>query len=123
MINLYLHFYFCFFLFYFCFMKKILRLAKNKYLIASAIFVVYVGFLDQNSVVHQLRLSAELRKARQEKEFYLTEIEKDTKEFLSIHTNAEEKERYAREKYLMKKDNEDIFLIVTDAEKKEKQEN
>ena len=104
-------------------MKKIFRLARNKYLIASAIFVVYVGFLDQNSVVHQLHLSAELRKAREEKEFYLNEIEKDTKEFLSIHSNAEEKERYAREKYLMKKDNEDIFLIVTANEQADKKDN
>ena len=90
-------------------MKKVFYILKNKYIIASTIFVVYVGFLDQNSFVRQMRLNAELRKAKEEKEFYLNEIEKDTKLFLSIHSNLEEKEKYAREKYLMKKENEDIF--------------
>lgn len=102
-------------------MKKIFSILKNKYVIASTIFIVYVGFLDQNSFVRQMRLNAELRKAKEEKDFYLKEIEKDTKDFLTIHSNLEEKEKFAREKYLMKKDNEDIFLIVEESTKEGKE--
>ncbi|HPE99449.1 MAG: hypothetical protein RB294_12255 [Bacteroidales bacterium] len=92
--------------------KKIWSIIKNKYFIATTVFVVWVGFFDQNNFIHQQSLRSELHKIRKERQFYLDEIHRDTKTYLEVVSNDERMEKFAREKYLMKRDNEDVFLIV-----------
>jgi hypothetical protein len=53
-----------------------------------------------------------LKDLRDKKAYYLNEIEKDRKATYELNTNMKTLEKFAREKYLLKKDNEDIFLIV-----------
>ena len=48
---------------------------------------------------------------KERKEFYLSEIKSDSTELSNLKNDSEEQERFAREKFLMKKDNEDIFII------------
>lgn len=99
--------------------KKIIGIAKNKFVLATLLFAVYLTFFDSNSLIYQYRLKSSLNKLQYEKAFYQSEIEKDRKvtEMLTHDTAALEK--FAREKYLMKRDNEDIFLIIDeDSDKK-----
>ena len=68
-------------------------------------------FLDSNDFISRFKMGAKLRSLENEKEYYLekiSEVEKDRKELL---TNKELLEKFAREKYLMKKETEDIFII------------
>ena len=68
-------------------------------------------FLDSNDLISRFKMSSKLRSLESEKEFYvekISEVEKDRKELL---TNKELLEKFAREKYLMKKESEDLFII------------
>lgn len=53
-----------------------------------------------------------MNELKQEQQFYVTEIEKDQQAVMELNTNLKTLEKYAREKYLMKRKSEDIFLIV-----------
>ena len=94
------------------FLKKILDFVKNRYLIATFIFLLVIVFFDKNNILSQYRLFKMLSKVRQEKSYYQDEILKNQKTIHDLNTNPESVEKYAREKYFMKKDSEDIFLII-----------
>ena len=90
---------------------------KNKFLLATIAFVVWMLFFDRNDVFTQGQRKRELRSLQESKEYYTTEIAKERKVSEELKSNPATIEKYAREKYLMKRDNEDIFLIE-EAEKK-----
>ncbi len=68
--------------------------------------------IDKNNIITQYNLRHELNDLKDKKEYYLKEIEKDKQATYELKTNISTLEKFAREKYLLKKDNEDIFLIV-----------
>ena len=84
---------------------------KHKYLITLALFAVIIGFLDENSVVRRLGYAREESRLRDEIEKYRKEYEENE---LAVDSGAIE--RIAREKYLMKKPNEDIYVFEEDIE-------
>lgn len=90
---------------------------KNKFLLATIAFVVWMLFFDRNDVFTQGQRKRELRSLQESKEYYTNEIAKERKVSEELKSNPATIEKYAREKYLMKRDNEDIFLIEQ-AEKK-----
>ena len=73
--------------------------------------LIWFLFFDQNNLIQQYRLQKQLREFRQEKEYYKREITRDSIAVDNLKNNPGELERYAREKYLMKKENEEIFII------------
>jgi cell division protein FtsB len=90
-----------------------LKILKNKYFVTLTLFVVWMGFFDTKDWglirERQIKLDA-LKKSEKELAIIIT----DTRAELSmLKTSAESVEKYAREKYLMKKDNEDIFVVKT----------
>jgi len=96
-------------------MKKLRYLFTNKYLITGIAFAVWMLFFDRNDVILQLKRVQELNKL-QKSEKVMTEKIADTKHELELlKTNPETLEKYAREKYLMKKDNEDLFIVTVDS--------
>ena len=84
---------------------------KSKYLISFAAFCVVVLFLDKNDFFTQLDRRKELRELQQSKRYYTTQIAAERKELEALRTNPAILEKYAREKYLMKRDNEELFII------------
>ncbi len=100
-------------------LKKILNIVLNKYLIASVAFIVWLLFFDSNNVMMQQDLNNRLMELQQEKRFYLDEIRRDSTLIHQLQTDTTALEKFAREKYLMKKEGEDIFLVIdTTVEKK-----
>lgn len=87
---------------------------KNKYYISIIVFVVWIAFFDRNDFISQYTYNQKLKQLKRDKEYFLTEIEKDKKNLDELISNAQNLEKFAREKYLMKKDNEDIFILVED---------
>jgi cell division protein DivIC len=85
---------------------------KNKYFISFAAFVTILLFLDKNDLFTQLTRSRELKKLQQTKEYYTSHIKAERKELEQLKNNPAILEKYAREKYLMKRDNEDLFVIT-----------
>ena len=88
-----------------------LSFLKNKYLLSITFFVVWMLFFNEKDFISEYKRKTKFA-ALQKSEQKLSEIIKETKlELGQLKTNAQTIEKYAREKYLMKKDNEDLFII------------
>lgn len=108
------------FCFIFVIMTRFLDLIRNKYLIAGLAFVTWMLFFDRNDLMSQYEYRRQLNKLQAEKEFYTIESAKAIKDLEELTTNRSKLEKFAREKYLMKKENEDVFVIIKEEPKKEK---
>ncbi|HEX7457389.1 MAG TPA: septum formation initiator family protein [Ginsengibacter sp.] len=96
-------------------MLKLRRFFTNKYLITGIAFALWMLFFDRNDITLQLKRVRELNKL-QESEKVMDRQITDTKQELSLlKTDPETLEKYARERYMMKKDNEDLFIITSDS--------
>lgn len=84
---------------------------KNKYLIAIGVFAAVILFFDKNDLFSQLERRKQLRDLQESRQYYTDRIAADRKELENLRTNPGTLEKYAREKYLMKKPNEDLFLV------------
>ena len=91
---------------------KILRIIINKYTITLVAFGVWMVFFDSSSVLNRMRYREKLNSLKQEKHFYLEEIKKDSILSQKLLSDTSEIEKFARENYLMKKDQEDVFLVI-----------
>jgi cell division protein DivIC len=91
--------------------KKLPPAFRNFYVVTGLCFLVWMTFLDSNDLISRFGLSSKLSNLEDEKTYYLekiAEVEKDRKELM---TNRELLEKFAREKYLMRKETEDVFII------------
>ena len=98
-------------------LSKIPSFLKNKYLLTGVAFIIWLAFFDRNNLVSQFRSHKLLNDLKTERKFYIDEAQKDSASLHDLSTDTASMERYAREKYMMKKDSEDIYIIVR--EKKE----
>jgi len=92
-------------------LEKIPPIFKNKYVLVLTAALVWFMFFDKNNVVQHYRISREIKELRQEKEYYRMEIANDSIEVEMLKNDQQQLERYARERYLMKKKDEDIFIV------------
>ena len=93
-------------------LKKILRFFINKYSITLVAFGVWMVFFDTSSILNRMKYRDKLNSLRQEKHFFLEEIRKDSVLAQRLLTDSTEIEKYARENYLMKKEKEDVYLVI-----------
>ena len=89
------------------------NLIKNKYFLTICGLIVWVLFFDKNDMFTQLDLVNKCKKLEKEKNYYLSEIESNKFQLSELQTNKKSLETFAREKYLMKADNEEVFVFVT----------
>lgn len=85
--------------------------AKNKYIIALTAFVVWMIFFDAKDLLTQRERTQELHELQESKAYYTAEIAKERKALEELKSNPAAIEKFAREKYMMKRDNEDLFII------------
>jgi cell division protein FtsB len=90
---------------------QIPSLLKNKYAIATMAFVVWVTFFDRNDLFTQYHLRSDLKDLQQKKEYYIQQIAQTENDRQELISSQQKLERFAREKYMMKKDNEDLFIV------------
>ena len=102
------------------FFVKIWPWLRNKYVLTIAVFSVWMLFFDQNNAVDRIRMGSEIRQLEDDREYYLEQIQKDSARLSELTTNKENLEKYAREQFLMKKPNEDVFVVIEEKDKKEK---
>jgi cell division protein FtsB len=101
-------------------MTRAFNILRNKYLISGIAFLAWMLFFDRNDLMSQYEYRRQLNKLEAEKQFYTSESEKALQDLNELSTNRSKLEKFAREKYLMKKDNEDVFVIIKEEPKKEK---
>lgn len=99
--------------------NPVVKILTNRYVIILLIFIVWMVFFDENSLSTHMEFNKEIDQLNNEKEYYQKNIEAD-KELINKLDDKEELEKFAREEYKMKKENEEIFLIEYDTLKKRK---
>ena len=90
-------------------LKKVLL---NKYFITIVAFAVWMIFFDSNSLKRQKLLNQQISQINAMKAYYQQEIAKNQQAIHDLRTDQESIEKFAREKYLMKCDSEDVYIVV-----------
>jgi len=95
-------------------LSKIPQFLKNKWVATILIFMVWMLFFDRNSVINQIGLVSSINNSEKLKEYYIEQFQSDSLALRVLKYDTSMLEKLGREKYLMKKPNEDIFLFVKD---------
>ena len=90
----------------------ILKIIRNKYVITFLIFYFWLFFFDQHSIWERKGNEDNIESLEKEKSYFIKKIENDKNRIHELKTNRKNLEKFAREQYLMKKKNEDIFIMI-----------
>jgi cell division protein DivIC len=88
------------------------KIFRNKYFLAGFSLLIWLTFFDRNDFISRYQYSRKLHELRKEQQYYLEEIARTRRDMDDLLGNPKNLEKYAREQYLMKKENEDIFILV-----------
>lgn len=91
--------------------NKIPKPIRNKYVLILVFFTFWIIFIDDYNLIKQYQLQKDINALKSKKEYYISEINKDSTELYHLNNTKSEQEKFAREKFLMKKDNEDVFIL------------
>lgn len=89
-------------------------LSHNKYWIVLFLGVLIVGFVDENSFLKRMDYELQIRDLKSQIEDYTVRYERDSRQLRELKTNSKAIEKIARERYFMKADDEDIFVLSDD---------
>lgn len=92
--------------------KKAIKIIRNKYVLSALIFLVWISFFDSHSLLKSFETGKKLKKLRNDRDYLRNEIINDSTKLLQLRSGPENLEKFAREKYLMKADSEDIYIVV-----------
>ena len=92
--------------------QTLIKILKKKYLLASVLFIIWLFLFDGNNLVDRISALRTLHQLERDKKYYTEKIISDSKKLEELKTNNDNLEKFAREQYLMKKENEDIFVII-----------
>lgn len=87
-----------------------LKIVGNRYFIVSILFLIWILFLDNYSYLDHRVLNKQINELEENKDYYKQQISSDSIKIKKLQ-NPDMIEKYAREKYYMKKDSEDIYII------------
>jgi cell division protein DivIC len=90
---------------------NIIKIFRNKYVIALSAFTILMLFVDHNDIFVQLERRKQLDALLTSKHFYEKQIEQTRKDLADLQNNSAALEKYAREKFYLKRDNEDVFVV------------
>ena len=102
----------------FCYMDKskfsggILKIIKNKWIVASVLFLTWIIFFDENSIISHQKNKRRLYELKQQEDYYMERIEVDKQKLEDLKAGEEKLEKFAREQYFMSKPDEDVFVVV-----------
>lgn len=94
------------------FINSIPSYIKNKYAITITLFVIWMAFFDRNDIISAVKMNMELSRLRSQQEYYKQELENTKQLQKAIFEHNENLEKFAREKFYMKKDDELLYVIV-----------
>ena len=96
---------------------KLIKFITNRYVVILTVFIVWMVFFDENSYLVHREFNKEIDKLETANEFYKSKIKEDKQTIENLQDSLA-LEKFAREQYLMKKENEDIYIIEFDTIKK-----
>ncbi|MEM0941707.1 MAG: septum formation initiator family protein [Bacteroidota bacterium] len=92
--------------------QRVLLLLKNFYFTSSLFFIIWLAFIDSNNLFFQARIASKHGDLMKAREFYQDKILEVKNERVALESNPKLLEKLAREKYLMKKEDEDLYIIL-----------
>lgn len=96
------------------FIDRIPAVFRSFYGLTTMLFIVWMLFFDDNNLITQIRNYRKVSTAKYEKEWYAKRIEEVRLRREEVMGDSRKLEKFAREKYLMKREDEDLYLIVED---------
>lgn len=93
---------------------KVKPYASNKFFMTLAILLVWMTFFDENNFITLVQNRLKLAELEVEKEHYVKEINQSAEDLKLLQNDKELLEKFAREKYLMKRENEEIFVFAVE---------
>lgn len=91
--------------------KQILVVLRNKYVLTVVVFLVWLTFFDRYNLVDMMGNANTIKSMNSEIKYYKAKISQDSTRIIELTSDNENLEKYAREQYLMKKANEEIFIV------------
>lgn len=91
--------------------KSILPFLRNKFIITIVVFLVWMLFFDQYNLISRINNNRKIAELEHQKEMYIAEIQRSSRLLKELQGDNESLEKFAREQYLMKKKNEDIYIV------------
>jgi cell division protein FtsB len=90
----------------------VLKVVRNKFLVAIILFFAWIVFFDENSIVYHQRNRHRLNEMNEQKEYYREKIKEDRQKLEDLNSGTGDLEKFAREQYFMSKPDEDVFIVV-----------
>ena len=100
------------------FWQKLFSLVTNKYFISLVVFAIWIVFFDQHNLVDRYKSRQHLNQLKNDTLFYQKKIHGDREAIMLLKTNPQNLEKFAREQYLMKAPDEDVFVILKKGQSK-----
>lgn len=100
----------------FSFIKKVPPIFRNKYILTILIFFLWILLLDSNNLLSRFQDLRELHKLKKDREYLQNKVEVDKKKINELKTDNHNLEKFGREQYMMKKPDEDLFIVLTPSE-------
>ena len=92
--------------------RNLFQRFANKYTFVGLLFVIWIALFDKYSFIDKIQLQSKILKLENEKQYYKKKIEEDNRKKEELLSNRDNLEKFAREQYLMKNENEDIFIVI-----------
>lgn len=93
-------------------LSSVLKKVRKEMLFAAGFFILWISFFDDYNLIQHLRNQDKLEQLTEQKEFLKNKILSDQRKIQELQTNQKNLEKFAREQFLMKKENEEVFIIV-----------
>jgi cell division protein DivIC len=87
------------------------KFVRNKFVAAFAVFLIWMLFFDNDNIIHQLQRKYQIIKLNKEIKYYQRVLEETKIEEKALNQNDQYFEKFVREKYLLKRDDEDLFIF------------
>jgi cell division protein DivIC len=96
------------------FNNSVFKMLRNKWIVISILFLTWIIFFDENSIISHQKNKRRLFELKQQEEYYRERIAIDNQKLEDLKAGEEKLEKFAREQYYMSKPDEDVFLVVED---------
>ena len=93
-------------------LKKLAKIFRNKYITATLLFIVWISFFDQTSLIYDIHLTQKEKQLKAQESYYKKQTVTAQEQLKELQTNPANLEKFAMEQYFMKKANEDVYVFV-----------
>ena len=93
-------------------LQTLLRIFRNKYILTFAVLCLWLLIFDRNNLIDRVKYLRAVNQMEEQKQYYFEKFKADSARLYQLKTDNENLEKFAREQYLMKKDDEEVFVIV-----------